>query len=247
MDEVGVGMDGQRGLSQVERVVNTFVAPTATFKDILRSTSWWLPFVLLVVSSVATAFVVDRKVGFDRAFDNQVRMSQSAQERMAELTPAQKAQTVKIQVEVTKYISYGSFAMIAIFLAIYSLILWASFNVGLGASTKFGQVFAVTMYSALPYLLTALLTILALTLGGNAEGYDYKNPVGTNMGYYLPDAAPWLRGLLSAFDVVKLWSLVLQVLGMAIIAKKKIAQSAVIVGIFWLIGVVVTIAGAAFS
>jgi len=142
MDEVGVGMDGQRGLSQVERVVNTFVAPTATFKDILRSTSWWLPFVLLVVSSVATAFVVDRKVGFDRAFDNQVRMSQSAQERMAELTPAQKAQTVKIQVEVTKYISYGSFAMIAIFLAIYSLILWASFNVGLGASTKFGQVFA---------------------------------------------------------------------------------------------------------
>jgi hypothetical protein len=247
MDEVGVGMDGQRGLSQVERVVNTFVAPTATFKDILRSTSWWLPFVLLVVSSVATAFVVDRKVGFDRAFDNQVRMSQSAQERMAELTPAQKAQTVKIQVEVTKYISYGSFAMIAIFLAIYSLILWASFNVGLGASTKFGQVFAVTMYSALPYLLTALLTILALTLGGNAEGYDYKNPVGTNMGYYLPDAAPWLRGLLSAFDVVKLWSLVLQAMGMAIIAKKKIAQSAIVVGIFWLIGVVVTVAGSAFS
>jgi len=81
MDEVGVGMDGQRGLSQVERVVNTFVAPTATFKDILRSTSWWLPFVLLVVSSVATAFVVDRKVGFDRAFDNQVRMSQSADAR----------------------------------------------------------------------------------------------------------------------------------------------------------------------
>ena len=247
MDEVEVVMDGASGLNQMERVVNTFVSPTATFKDILRSTSWWLPFVLLVVSSVATAFVVDRKVGFDRAFDNQVRMSQSAQERMAELTPAQKAQTVKIQVEVTKYISYGSFAMIAIFLAIYSLILWASFNVGLGASTKFGQVFAVTMYSALPYLLTALLTILALTLGGNAEGYDYKNPVGTNMGYYLPDAAPWLRGLLSAFDVVKLWSLVLQAMGMAIIAKKKIAQSAIVVGIFWLIGVVVTVAGSAFS
>jgi hypothetical protein len=231
----------------MERVVNTFVAPTATFKDILRSTSWWLPFVLLVVSSVATAYVVDRKVGFDQVFDNQMRMSQNAQERMADLTPAQKAQSVKVQVEVTKYISYGSFAMVAIFLAIYSLILWVSFNVGLGASTKFGQVFAVSMYAALPYLLTALLTILALTLGGNAEGYDYKNPVGTNLGYYLPDAAPWLRGLLSSFDVVKLWSLVLQVIGMAIIAKKKIAQSAIVVGIFWLIGVAVTMAGAAFS
>ena len=133
MDEVGVGMDGPRGLSQMERVVNTFVAPTATFKDILRNTSWWLPFVLLVVSSLATAFVVDRKVGFDQVFDNQMRMSQNAQDRMADLAPAQKAQAVKVQVEVTKYFSYGSFAIcVAIFLAIYSLILWASFNVGLG-------------------------------------------------------------------------------------------------------------------
>jgi hypothetical protein len=247
MDEVGVVVDGPRGLSQMERVVNTFVAPMATFKDILRSSSWWLPFVLLVVSSVATAFVVDRKVGFDQVFDNQMRMSQKAQDRMADLTPAQKAQAVKVQVEVTKYITYGSFAMIAIFLAIYALILWASFNVGLGASTTFGQVFAVTMYASLPYLLTVLLTILALTFGGNAEGYDYKNPVGTNLGYFLPDAAPWLRALLSSFDVVKLWSLVLQVIGMAIIAKKKIVQSAIVVGIFWLIGVAMTVAGAAFS
>ena len=50
-EEVGVGGDGARGLSQLERVVNTFVAPTATFKDILRSTSWWLPFVLTVVAA----------------------------------------------------------------------------------------------------------------------------------------------------------------------------------------------------
>jgi hypothetical protein len=247
MDEVGVVADGPRGLSQMERVVNTFVAPTATFKDILRSSSWWLPFVLLVVSSLATAFVVDRKVGFDQVFDNQMRMSQKAQDRMADLTPTQKAQAVKVQVEVTKYISYGSFAMVAIFLAIYALVLWVSFNVGLGASTKFGQVFAVSMYASLPYLLTALLTILALTIGGNAEGYDYKNPVGTNLGYFLPDAAPWLRALLSSFDVVKLWSVVLQVIGMAIIAKKKIVQSAIVVGIFWLIGVAMTVAGAAFS
>jgi hypothetical protein len=37
------------------------------------------------------------------------------------------------------------------------------------------------------------------------------------------------------------------VIGMAIIAKKTIAQSALVVGIFWLIGVAMTVAGAAFS
>jgi hypothetical protein len=46
---------------------------------------------------------------------------------------------------------------------------------------------------------------------------------------------------------VKLWSVVLTVIGMAIIAKKTIAQSAIIVGVFWLIGVMASVAGAAFS
>ena len=44
-----VAVEGQAagpGLSQVERVVDTFVAPTKTFKDILRDSSWWLPYLL---------------------------------------------------------------------------------------------------------------------------------------------------------------------------------------------------------
>ncbi|HEX9198407.1 MAG TPA: YIP1 family protein, partial [Acidobacteriaceae bacterium] len=204
-------------------------------------------FVLLVLSSVGTAFVVERQVGFDRAYENQIRMSPKAQDRLADATPEQKEQGAKIGIAMTKYISYGAFVLITIFLALYSLILWASFNFGLGANTTYSQVFAVTMYSALPYLVVTLLTIISLYFGGNAEGYDYKNPVGTNLAYFMPDAAPWLKGLLGSFDIVKLWSVVLQVIGMAVIAKKTIAQSAMVVGIFWFIGVVVATVGAAFS
>ena len=90
MDEVAAVVE-ETGLSQVERVVNVFVAPAKTFRDILRSASWWLPFVLLVASSLATAFVVDRKVGFDQVFENQVRQSQKAQDRLAELMKAHLA------------------------------------------------------------------------------------------------------------------------------------------------------------
>lgn len=247
MSESGLVVEEQKGLGEIERVVDTFVAPTATFKDILRSASWWLPFVLLVVSSLATAFVVDRKVGFDQVFQNQLQMSQRAQDRMADLTPEQKAQAVKTQVVVTKYITYGSGVVIIVFLALYALILWASFNFGLGARTTFSQVFAVTMYASLPYLLISVLTIISLCFGGNAEGYDYRNPVATNLAYFLPDLAPWMKGLLESFDIVKLWSVVLTVIGMAVVAKKTIAQSAIIVGIYWAIGVMVSMVGAAFS
>ena len=63
------------GLSEVQRVTDTFVAPSKTFADILRSASWWLPFVLLAIVSVATTLVVDRQVGFARVAENQIHLN----------------------------------------------------------------------------------------------------------------------------------------------------------------------------
>lgn len=115
MSEDVLAMNGQGGLSEIERVVDTFVAPTATFKDILRSASWWLPFLLLVVSSLGTGFVVERQVGFQQVYENQVSLSPKAQERIADMSPEQKAQNAKISVAMTKYITYCSFILITIF------------------------------------------------------------------------------------------------------------------------------------
>ena len=243
----GAGAPPEPGLNQIERVVDTFVAPSKTFRDILRSAACWLPILLLVISSLATALVVDKKVGFDRVYENQVHMSPKTEDRMSNMEPAAKTQAMRIGTAITKYSTYLAWLLILIFMAIYALILWASFNFGLGAQTTFPQVFAVSIYAALPYLITSLLTIIMLYAGSNADAYDYKNPVGTNLAYFLPDAAPWLRGLLTSFDIVKLWSVVLTVIGMAIVAKKTIMQSAVVVGIFWVIGALLGTVGALFS
>lgn len=75
-----------------------------------------------------------------------------------------------------------------------------------------------------------------------------QNPIGTNPAYYLPDAAPWLKALLTQFDVVALWSLILVVIGMAIVAKKTVMQSAIVVVGMWLLVLIIsTGAAAAFS
>ena len=81
---VSDGADGQTmepGLSQVERVLDAFVVPSKTFADILRSTSWWLPFLLAAVVSVGMAFTIDKQVGFDRVVENQIQASQKQQMR----------------------------------------------------------------------------------------------------------------------------------------------------------------------
>ncbi len=235
------------GLNQVERVVDVYVAPSKTFTDILRSASWWLPFLLMVAFSLGTTMVVDHQVGFDRVTENQIHNSPKQEEAMAQLSPEQRAQRMKMTVNITRYISYAVPVLLVVGFAFYALILWASFNFILGAQTTFPQVFATCFYAAMPYLLLNILTVLTLYFGGNAEAYDYKNPVGTNIGYYMADAAPWLRALLARADIIQLWTLALTVLGMSIIAKKTLAQSAMVVVGWWFIVTLFSVGAAAFS
>lgn len=75
MDEVAAVVEETAGLSQVERVVDVFLAPAKTFRDILRSASWWLPFLLTVVATVGVTVVIQKKVGWERVVQTQVQMS----------------------------------------------------------------------------------------------------------------------------------------------------------------------------
>jgi hypothetical protein len=233
------------GLSQVERVVDTFVAPTKTFTDILRSTSWWLPFLLAVVVSLCVTVVIDKQVGFDRVVENVIHQSPSQEEKLASLTPEQRANQMKGMATGYRYTSYAFPVLILIFSAIASLMLWGSFNFGLGARTTFGQMFCLWMYCSLPKLLTGILTIVTIYFGGNAEGFDLKNAVGTNVGYYLPDAPAWLKAVLSSFDVIGIWTLILLVIGTSVVARVSRGKAAAVVIGWWVLILVISAASAA--
>lgn len=224
-----------RGLSQVERVVDTYVAPGKTFADILRSASWWLPAVLLVLTALATSITVDRKVGFERVQMNQIQSSPKQAEDLEKMDPAQKAQRLQIGLAITKGISYGIPVVILISAAIYALILWACFNFILGGQTTFPQVLATVVYASLPYVILNLLTIVTLTFGGNPEAYDFKMPAGTNLAFFLPDLSPAIRTLLQRLDVIQLWILGLTTYGMAVISRKTVVQSAMVVCGIWVL------------
>ena len=251
MDATGVttaGNEARVGLSEGERVLDAFVAPSKTFTDILRSASWWLPFVLMTIVSVATAFVVDRQVGFQRVAENQIHQSPAQSDRLDTLPAEQKAAQLNGMSKGYRYSTYGSFVLILVFVALFALVYWASFNFGLGARTTYGQMFAVWMYASLPKLFVGLLTIVTLLAGASAEGYNLQNPVGTNPAYYLPDAAPWLRSALSFVDVFSLWQLALLVVGTAIVAKVSRSKAATVVVGWWLLGLIVSAGlAAAFS
>ncbi|RXH58872.1 YIP1 family protein [Granulicella sibirica] len=239
---------GAKPLSEAERVVDMFMAPSLTFADILRSTTWWLPFVLLVVVTTAATFTIDREVGFQQVAENQIHLSPKQEEALNSLPPADRATRVAISAKVTKYISYASPVLILLFSAIGALVLWGSFNFGLGARTSFGQMFAVWIYASLPRLLSGVLEIVTLCFGNNADSFNLKEPVGTNVGYYMADSAPWLRTGLGFLDVIGIWNMVLLIIGTAVVAKVKMGSAAAVIVGWWLLVLLLSVgASAAFN
>ena len=221
-------------LTQVERVVDTFIAPSKTFTDILRNQSWWLPFLLSVVVSYGFLFAVQRQVGFDAVVDNAIKQDPKATERMASQTPAQQAQGRQIALSITKGIVYTAPVLGLVLAAIFALVLWATINFGFGGRATFATVFAVWLYGTLPMLLKSILTIVTLFTGMDKESFNINNPVGTNIGFYLPAETPkWLMTLCTSVDVVWLWSLVLVGIGLAIVGKVKRSSGLAAIFVWW--------------
>lgn len=228
-----------RPLSEVERVVDTFVAPSKTFTDIIRNRSWWLPFIIMCVFVFGSTYAIDRTVGFTAVAQHQTEKNARASEQLSQLPPEQRAARYQTVGKVTRIFSYCSPLLILLFVAIEALVLWGSFNFGLGAKTTFSEMFAVIMYAGLPRLFVALLSIILLFAGVNTENFDQQNPVGTNIGYFLTDAPNWLKTFGSFFDVFSIWSIILMIIGTAIVARKTKGQAAMVILGWWAVCILV--------
>lgn len=222
-------------LSQVERFVDAYVAPSKTFTDILRSSSWWLPFLFMVLVGLLFSTAIDKKVGFDQVAQHEMEKNPKAEEQLQSLSAQDRAARMAVSAKITKGITYAYAIPILIVAALSALGLWASFNFGLGAKTTYGQMFAVWIYAALPKSLMAILASVLLFANVNTESFDIRNPTGTNLAYYMPDAGAGLKVVLSFFDLFGLWALALLILGTSIVSRKSRGQAAAIVVGWWVL------------
>ncbi|SEG47516.1 Yip1 domain-containing protein [Bryocella elongata] len=240
MSDAAVSLEITPPMSQPMRVIDTFVAPSKTFEDILKSANCWLPLVLMAVLTFAWTATIDKTIGFDTVMQVQMAKNPERAAQLQSLPADQRAAQIEMGVKLTRTITYCSFIIVIVFMLIEALLLWAAFNFGLGAKTTFPQVFAVVSFAGLPRALTWVLSMILMAAGVGGDNFDVQNPVGTNLGYYLSEAPKWMQAGGKFFDVLGLWSLGLLILGMAIISKKKVSSSAMIIGGIWVIGLLLT-------
>jgi Yip1 domain len=236
-------------LSEGQRLLDVFIAPSKTFTDLRRNASWWAPFLIIVIVSVLFCYVVDQKVGFRKVSDNQIQLQPKTVERLDQMPADQREKTLARSASITKFVSYAVPVLALIFYAVFAAVLLGTVKITTSAEVAFGALFALIVYTRLPEVIRALLVILSLVAGVSSDAFDIKNPVATNPAYFLdPSGSPVLRAFLGSLDVFTIWTLVLTAIGLTCISKVKRGTAfAIVFGWFAMVVLLQVGAAAIFS
>jgi cbb3-type cytochrome oxidase subunit 3 len=239
------------GLSQWQRVTNTFTAPSKTFEDIQRGNkSWWLPFLIMVLIGYVFFAAVTFKVGWAQVAENAIHLNPKSEEKLNQAPPAQRETAMKI----TQYSMEGGFAaspiLVLIFAVVIAVVLWGTINFVFGGKAKFGSVFAVWMFAALPGIIKSLLGSVVLFAGAAPESFNLNNFAPTSVGAFLNplETNAAFYKLASSLDITTIWYLFLMGMGLAIVAGVKRTSGYIAVFGWWALIVLITVGWtAAFS
>ncbi len=232
-------------LSQVERVVDTFIEPSKTFADIKRNRSWWLPFLILILLGYVFSYSAVQHVGWNALTTNVLRSNPRYAERLEKATPAQEAQMLSVTKGFMEGFMVGGPVVWLVLSAFFALILWGIFSFVLGGNTNYPEMFAVSIYAALPAALGTIVAI-ATVFASDPQGYNISVPSPATLAYFLDaTASGWLKSLGMSLDLFSLWSLALAGFGGAIVAKVKPARGIAVVFAIWIVYVVIKVGIAA--
>ncbi len=209
-------------LSEPQRIIDTFIAPSKTFIDLRRNASWWGPYVLVIIVSFLFCYVVDQKVTFRKVTENVLQQSPKQAERIESLPADQREKAMQQQTTATKYFSYGISVIALIIYLIIAGVLYATVKFGANADVQFKTMFALVIYTRLPELFRALLAALSLLAGVSTDSFNIRNPLAVNPGYFIDaSGSATLRAALSSLDIITFWVLILLSIGISTIAKVK--------------------------
>ena len=234
------------GLSQTARVADTFLAPSKTFTDVLRSASWWLPFLLVLCSSYLLTAAIQQKVGWAQLAQNEIHANPKAEAKLASLSPEQVAQQSTVAQGIMKGAFYAAPLTNFLFLAVMAAVLWGTINFGFGGSATFPRVLAVAAYAGLPLAIKNVLAAVLLYAGRSPDSFTMDTCLGSNLGYYLETPSA-LKTLLTSFDLFSIWLAVLLSLGLAIVAHRKRSAGFYAVFGWWVLLILIRTGWAAVS
>jgi hypothetical protein len=222
-----------RRLGSLQRLWAAFLTPREVFTDIAVKPTWVLALVLLVALGVAAQLVVMPHV--DTGATLRARLGERAQslddqqlERMTE--QAQKFAFVgPIMGVIVGPIVWAAMA------AVFFLMLKVS-----GSDTDYMRALSTTLHAYWPpALVSTVLTAVLVQRVGRLPAQQLADVVKSHLGAFLsPDAPAWLRSAATTISVFNVWTVILLIIGFAVVGRISRGRAAVVVLVPWLVWLV---------
>ncbi len=218
------------------RVAGLFSNPGSTMADVADRPDWVVPFLLILVVSVASNFVAAPRLDIETGLRDQL-----SERGMTDQQIDDAVERVAVFQKFGAPVTAVTIAIMLIALAALYMLLTRLF----GGEGTFKQFFAVTNYAWLPQLVKGVLLVLLLVRAGTAEPEEMGNLLKSNLGFLAdPKEQGALNAVLTSIDLFNFAALALMIFGFGRASKLGTQKTAVIVIVSYLcwIGVRVGIA-----
>jgi hypothetical protein len=228
-------------MSEPARIVGVYMEPTRTFADIAaRPGGWWIPMILIMITSVAFVSCYSQRVGWERMMRHEFETNT----RMQNIPPEQREAAMQQAVKFASISGYiGPVLAVPIGFVVVAGVLMLMMTSVMGGQINFKQSLAVVAYASLTGVVSGILSIVVLYLK-NPDDFDIRNPLAFNGGAFLGSEAPkWLSSLASSFDVFTFWTMALMAVGYAAASPRKLTWGKAFTGIviMWVLVVVIKV------
>jgi hypothetical protein len=234
------------GLSEPQRIINTFVSPSKTFENLKRKSGWFVPWLLISIFSLAFGIIFVHKIDMTRFVREQIEQSPRAAAAYEQAPPEQREAQLRIGAKVTEITFYLSPIGTLIGALVCAAILMAIFNFGFEAGISYSRYLAIIFYAWLPLIISSVLASLVFGMHPDPNTINIRNAIATNPAYFMdPTSNKFLYGLVSGLDVFRIWIICLLALGISINAVKgKVSRGSALTTLFVIYAVLVLIGAA---
>jgi hypothetical protein len=204
-----------------------FSRPAATLCSLKERSQWLLPLLIAAACSVAVNFYVMHRIGLQRLISAAVQASAFDPKAVLQNALEHKTQILAVQ-------GLSTFLGTFVTALVVAKVLWLILTV-IGEELLFKRVLAVVAHVTMLIAVTReLMMALTATVMRDMDGFDLRNPLATNLGFFCQPNSQFVFRLLASLDILTLANIFLLALGLSKISNRlSLRKACVLVILPW--------------
>lgn len=216
--------------------LSMFTSPLATFDSLRKQPRWLVPIAFSAMVSAAANFYVIQRIGL-------VRLIETASRSNSIIDPQAAIQNVLAhQNQILFFQAASIFLNVFLIALVAANFFWLTLML-FGYDISFRKTLAVVAYANMPPVVAkGCMTVFTAAVIRDAGTLDIKNPLATNLAFFLQPSSPIALRILTSIDAIALTNAALLIVGLARVCPKLSPSAASrMVFICWAIYIGITL------